>query len=97
MGGEQAALFVGFRHPDPENTANRVSADPANTYVEEYVSDLRWGICSMRTMYPIPLAIMFSKFQVAIMTCSVVRLTRRVQNRKETTKYDHIFCFIILN
>lgn len=28
----QAALFAGFRNPDPTNTKNRVSADPANTY-----------------------------------------------------------------
>ena len=36
-------------------------------------------------------------FSVAIMTCSVVRLTHRVsQNRKETIKYDHIFCFVYL-
>ena len=37
-------------------------------------------------------------FSVAIMTCSVVRLTHRVsRNRKETTKYDHIFCFVYLD
>ena len=27
---DQAALFAGFRHPEPANTANRVSSDPAN-------------------------------------------------------------------
>ena len=34
-------------------------------------------------------------FSVAILTCSVVGLTRCVNgNRKETTKYDHIFCLV---
>ena len=39
-----------------------------------------------------------STFSVAILTCSVVRLTRCVSgNRKETTKYDHTFCFVYLD
>ena len=69
---EQAALFAGFWNPDPANTANRVSAEPANnanrvsvdpenTYVEEYVPDPYWGICSLRTMSLIALMSTFSE------------------------------------
>ena len=63
-------------------------------FSEEYFPDPWQGICPLTTKYPFPTE--SCKLSVAIMTCSVVRRTRLVWNRNETTKYDHISCFVYL-
>ena len=80
-----------------------------NIFSDEYVPNpisayVIWGRCpqSIRVYLSsdnyVPVTTEACTFSVAIMTCSVVRLTRPVsQDRKETTKYDHIFCFLYLD
>ena len=54
-------------------------------YVEDYVINPRWGICSLRIMSLIPVGeCILSTINT---TRSIERLTRRATKPKETTKY----------